>query len=222
MSSTSVSIDPASVAPAPHETGTGDAESVKANLFLILSRAFADPSAQDAQDPGRLQQLIPDLPAALQSSAAALSNAWVAARQQPQDYSLAYARLFLGPFEILASPYASFYLEHDQQLMGPVSQAVAECYARAGLEPGPGPREAPDHVALQWEFMYFLTLQYVQTGDDDWRMKRSEFVKLHLLTWMPTFAAAIIQAEVSPRFYHELAEFLSRLLGDSDFLLESA
>ena len=114
--------------------------------------------------------------------------------------SLAYAKLFLGPFEILAPPYASFYLEPDHRIMGYVSNQVAQLYAEAGLKPGPGPREAPDHAALEWEFVYFLTHQYLSTGEPIWRDRRTSFVRDHLARWMPEFCAAITQASLHP-FY---------------------
>lgn len=171
----------------------------------------------EPNDPARLRQVTPELPHTLQEAAQSLTDAWKHGLIHRQKLSLAYARLFLGPFEILASPYASFYLQPDQQLMGPVSQSVAEAYAEAGLEPGPGPREAPDHVALEWEFMYFVTHQHLVTGEDRWIAQRHAFVSTHLSRWMPSLASAIKRAGAHP-FYDTLAAFLTNLFKEPALL----
>jgi TorA maturation chaperone TorD len=207
MSSISATTDPSAARPAA-DCAT---ETAKANLYLVLSRAFSSPVVMEPNDPARLRQVTPELPRTLQEAARSLADAWEHGLIHRQELSLAYARLFLGPFEILASPYASFYLQPDQQLMGPVSQSVAEAYAEAGLEPGPGPREAPDHVALEWEFMYFLTHQHLVTGEDRWIERRRAFVLTHLTRWMPSLADAIKGAG-EHAFYDTLAALLTNLL----------
>lgn len=206
MSSTFVTTDP----DVNQADADGALEIVKANLYFVLSRAFASPLVMKPDDPVRLRQIVTELPCTLQEAACSLAETWEQGLIHPQDLSLAYARLFLGPFEILASPYASFYLQPDQQLMGPVSQSVASIYSEAGLEPGPGPREAPDHVALEWEFMYFVTHQYLVTGEDQWLQKRQAFVATHLRRWMPSLTKAMKQAK-EHTFYDSLAAFLSDL-----------
>jgi TorA maturation chaperone TorD len=180
-------------------------ETVNANLYLVLSRAFSSPTVMEQDDVARLRQLSPGLPAALQEAALSLADEWERGLTRREELALAYARLFLGPFEILASPYASFYLEPDQRLMGEVSRSVAGFYVEAGLDPGPGPREAPDHVALEWEFMYFLT-----TGEDHWIERRQAFAATHLARWIPSLAGAIKRAG-QHAFYDALAVLLTSL-----------
>lgn len=210
MSSTSATTDSAAARPAEEVA----AEAAKANLYLILSRAFSSPHVMEHDDPARLRHLTPELPESLREAALSATDAWERGLTRREELALAYARLFLGPFEILAPPYASFYLEPDQRLMGPVSQSVACAYAEAGLEPGPGPREAPDHVSLEWEFMYFMTHQYLVTGEDQWIERRRAFASTHVTRWMPSLADAIKRAEQHP-FYDALAVLLTRLLGET-------
>ena len=213
MSSISATTDPAAGRPAEDCAS----ETARANLYLVLSRAFSSPAVMEPDDPARLRQVTPELPPALQEAARSLADAWEHGLRHRQELSLAYARLFLGPFEILASPYASFYLQPDPQLMGPVSQSVAGAYAEAGLEPGPGPREAPDHVALEWEFMYFVTHQHLGTGDDRWIERRRAFVSTHLARWMPSLADAIKRGDEHV-FYDTLAALLTTLLEEPALL----
>jgi TorA maturation chaperone TorD len=183
-------------------------QTVCANLSLLLSRATSSPLDMDDEQPGMLRALVPYLPSPQATPAACLAEAWIEARRDREALAAAYARLFLGPFEILAPPYASFYLEPDQQIMGQVSQEVAHAYASAGLEPGEGPREAPDHVALEWEFVYFLTHRHVTTGNTDWLDRRNTFVVTHMLQWLPLLAQGMKEATVHP-FYDALAELLA-------------
>jgi TorA maturation chaperone TorD len=123
------------------------------------------------------------------------------------ELKVAHARLFLGPFEVQASPYASSYLEPDGGLMGPTSRRVAELYAAAGLGPGEGPREVPDHLLSELEFMYFLSFQEVAEGAEPWREQRRRFVS-HVASWLPRMLELVLAAEV-----HRVYAALARLAG---------
>jgi len=190
------------------------AETARANLYLVLSRAFSSPVTMGPQDPAGLRLVTPDLSGRLQETARPLADAWEHGLLHEEALALAYARLFLGPFEILASPYASFYLQPDQQLMGPVSQSVAAVYAGAGLEPAPGPREAPDHVMLEWEFMYFVTHQHLVTGETSWLERRRAFMSTHVKRWMPSLADAMTRAGAHD-FYDGLATLMIDALNEA-------
>lgn len=185
-------------------------EIVRANLYHLLCRAFSSPLGMEAQQPEQLRRIIVELPSALRDAAVDFARIWDSALENREALSLAYARLFLGPFEILAPPYASFYLESDQRLMGQVSQQAARAYVEAGLEPGEGPREAPDHIALEWEFLYYLTHQYVMTGETHWLEKRKDFCSNHFDCWAPLLMEAVGRAAEHP-FYSALAEFVALL-----------
>ncbi|MFQ5570339.1 MAG: molecular chaperone [Rhodothermales bacterium] len=185
----------------------------RANLFHLLAKAFSSPLEMEEKYPDQLRQVALDLPVALQEAALALVRKWEEAFADREALSLAYARLFLGPFEIKSMPYASHYLEPDQRLMGEVSQYVARAYVQAGLGPGSGPHEAPDHVALEWEFMYYLTYQYVTTGEDSWIEQRDVFRVNHMNRWMPKLVEAMRSAH-EHAFYEALAELTARVLDD--------
>ncbi len=219
MSSTSASSDPVPAGQPLEPQLDSSHEVVRANLYHLLAKCFSSPLEMEPQHPVQLRSAVADLGPVLQSPGRALAKAWEDALEDPEAMALAYARLFLGPFEILASPYASFYLEPDQRLMGEVSQAVAQTYAACGLAPGPGPREAPDHVAVEWEFMYFLTYQYLETGDERWIEQRQQFLSTHLNLWMPSLAKVIAQAN-EHTFYGAVAEMLTAVLEDLEPVAE--
>ena len=185
-------------------------EVMRANLYQVLARVFSSPLEMDEGDPEALRLMISDLDPVLQKAGLTLAQAWEDALEDSEALSLSYAKLFLGPFRILASPYASFYLEPDRRLMGEVSQEVSRAYATAGLGPGKGPLEAPDHVALEWEFMYYLTYKSIMTGEECWIEQREKFRTTHMNRWLPSLAEAIIQSG-EHTFYGAVSKFLTAL-----------
>lgn len=196
MFTTSVSTDPAHTPQPLDDPSLGSLHEVaRANLYYLLARSLSSPLEMEAAHTDLLRKVVADLDSEVQTAGLALAKEWEEALEDRETLSLAYARLFLGPFEILAPPYASFYLEHDQRLMGEVSQNVAHTYAAAGLGPGNCPREAPDHAALEWEFMYFLTYQFITTGEEQWLKQRKQFCESHLSLWMPSLAKAMVKAK---------------------------
>ncbi|NOG55926.1 MAG: hypothetical protein HND57_16630 [Planctomycetes bacterium] len=176
-----------------------------ANLFLLLSRGFSSPLSMTGTEPAQMQELGDSLEEPFHSAALAAAREWASGLDDRESLALAYARLFLGPFEILAPPYASFYLEPDQRIMGRVSMEVARFYAETGLHPAPGPREAPDHIALELELAYYLTHQFITTGEREYLQSRNDFVGGHMVTWLPAFASAVIRADAHD-LYRSLAE----------------
>ena len=79
--------------------------------------------------------------------------------------------------------YESMY--RNGRLLGPVMFAVKAEYQQAGLEVA-GP-ELPDHIAIELEFLSFLTAQEAQGGQSArrWRKARRKFIRNHATEWMP-------------------------------------
>ncbi len=50
-----------------------------------------------------------------------------------EDLNVEYARLFVGPFELLAAPYGSVYLDDGGRVMGDSTMKVIEAYQKEGL-----------------------------------------------------------------------------------------
>jgi len=211
MSSTSVSTNRS---PRRMDAGEETAELpevMRASLYQVLARMFSSPLEMEDRHPRQLREIIPEMSAALQTASLEVAENWENGLINREALSVAYARHFLGPFEILTPPYASFYLEPDQRLMGRVSMQVARFYVDAGLEPGQGTHEAPDHVALEWEFMYFMTYQFLLTGDVAWVEQRERFFSTHLTRWMPSLAAAM-KKTAENSFYYSVAKFLELIV----------
>jgi TorA maturation chaperone TorD len=180
------------------------------NLYHLLTNALGPVAEMDAGDPDLLGQVATELGDTLQQPAARLAAEWDCALTDRESLTIAHAQLLLGPFEILAPPYESLYLDPERRLMGQVSQAVARAYADAGLGPAAGPQEIPDHITRELEFMYFTGFQAIRSGECDWSARRRRFWNNHLGRWLPLLAANIAAANVHP-FYNAVAKVLHAL-----------
>lgn len=124
-----------------------------------------------------------------------------------------YTRLFVGPAQPMAMPYASFWLTEDQSQRHDATQAVLDFYEQGGLDVGDDLHELPDHVAVELEFLYRL-IYAANTGIED-PAKDAElyrrFVSRHLTAWMPAFTKAIGVGAETP-FYKALADLTERFV----------
>ena len=177
------------------------------NAYHALSCALGPPAQLDVESTELLASVFGGSENPLRTPGRQAADALNNALRQRDALAVAYARLFLGPFEILASPYASFYLEPNQRIMGEVSRYVATAYAEAGLLPQSKSREAPDHICCELEFMYFLAFEFVATKQPVWLDRRRHFWSLHLRHWLPAFCDQIIQAAVHP-YYNAIGTLL--------------
>ncbi len=65
-----------------------------------------------------------------------------------------YAALFVGPFELIAAPYGSVYIEKNRRVMGDSTLNAGSFYKEAELSVNI--MEPPDHIIIELEFMYYL------------------------------------------------------------------
>lgn len=100
-----------------------------------------------------------------------------------------YSKLFVGPYELLASPYGSVHLEVKAQTMGSSTMDAQQRYAAEGLDIGL--KEAPDHIAIELEFMYFLIFQEITAFNNHefdnvtrYQNKQKSFLETHLGVWV--------------------------------------
>ena len=122
-----------------------------------------------------------------------------------------YARLFVGPFNLLAPPYGSVYLEGERQVMGASTADVQMRYRAAGLDVDTGFKDAPDHVAAELEFMHFLIFKAMEAagqGDADQVIacltNQQSFLEIHLGAWIHEFADNVVK-NAATSFYRNLA-----------------
>jgi len=126
-----------------------------------------------------------------------------------------YSRLFLGPYELLAPPYGSVYLEAGRRVMGDSTVDTRNRYRDAGLDISKDFCEAPDHIAAELEFMYFLIFKEIQalsTFDRDLAIdyikEQESFLEQHLTAWVAEFADNI-EKNSQTEFYRNLGRCTS-------------
>ncbi|HDH01197.1 MAG TPA: molecular chaperone TorD, partial [Nitrospirae bacterium] len=86
-----------------------------------------------------------------------------------EDLCVEYAKLFVGPFELLAPPYGSVYLDDGGRVMGDSTMRVIEAYQKEGLSGNDDFKDLPDHIAVEMEFMSYLIYKERET------LERSDF-----------------------------------------------
>ena len=197
----------------PEASGTPPA--CRANAWYALARTLTPPGEWQENLPDLVDSGLSGLPDPLPDLGSRLAGLIADHLDSREPVAVAHARAFLGPFELLVAPWASFYLESEPQLMGAVSQYAARAYADAGLAPGEKLLDAPDHVTHELEFMYFLAFNEAATGDSSWAERQVCFWREHLGLWLPQFADAVTRAGIHP-VYDGLAQILSWLCALQD------
>lgn len=137
--------------------------------------------------------------------------------QQPlQELLVDHTRLFLGPVQALAQPYASVWLSGQHQLMQAPTLDAMELYAQAGFEVDEAFQELPDHVAVELEFLYLLLWRENEARASGnaaalagvASIKRN-FLDQHLGRWLGPFLLAMHEG-AQTAFYETLAEVTER------------
>jgi len=144
-----------------------------------------------------------------------------------EELKVEYARLFVGPYTLLAPPYGSVYLEPERRIMGNSTMDVINRYRQSGLVVADDFKDAPDHIAAELEFMHFLIFKAVEAaGQDDGDqvvaslINQQSFLEIHLGAWVHEFADKVIQnAAIS--FYRNLARATETFIKDDYQVISS-
>lgn len=181
------------------------------DVYRLLAACFYPPSKELFEEDccatltGLLTSVAPD---AVQYA----SDAVVAGRESsPESLAVEHARLFIGPFQLVAPPYGSIYLDDAKTVMGDSTARVAAFYHNCGLQLADDFHELPDHFAVELEFMSFLAFKQREaevSGDTDEVCRivalQKEFLDRFLMPWLEPFTAAIINDGEAP-FYQAIA-----------------
>lgn len=135
---------------------------------------------------------------------AACSGAGEVAQQVADEFTV----LFVGPHPAL-NPYESFYLA-GKFYAEPLA-AVRNFLQRARIAKDPGVPEPEDGIAFECEVMAALIGRQRAAQDPDgeakWAHLQGEFLKHHLLVWVPQFASDLAR-EPRASFYQGVAKLL--------------
>lgn len=192
--------------------------SARADLCRFLSACFYEPAPEFAEEHlfdsmwVAAERIDPELA----GQARKLREAFAA--QDLQTLLVDYTRLFLGPLQMLASPYGSSWLSAPAPVQDNPPLAVLDLYSAGGFEVDESFRELPDHVAVELEFLYLLIFnknKASQAGNMDdltlTELLQRRFLGEHLGAWIGPFAAAV-KASAETAFYRELAAFTERFV----------
>ncbi|MGB9698586.1 MAG: TorD/DmsD family molecular chaperone [Thermodesulfobacteriota bacterium] len=154
----------------------------------------------------------------LKLMAAAVNNNLFRLDEYLADLSLEYTRLFIGPKNPPAVPFASFYLSESQSLMTEDTIEVRKRYLEAGIAVRNLYRMPDDHLGIELEFMYYLTQKIVDDFENGYRQEasrflelRDDFLKEHMRLWVPIFAERVLE-HTKEDFYKGAAYILKGVI----------
>ncbi len=124
-----------------------------------------------------------------------------------EELGLEYTRLFIGPFNPPAIPYASFYISQSHTLMTDETIEVRKIYLGAGMSVKELYSMPDDHIGIELEFIYDLTLRVIESLESGEREEatrlfeiRTDFISRHMDLWVPLFAEKVLEATNSNFF----------------------
>lgn len=118
-----------------------------------------------------------------------------------EELAVEFTGLFIGPRQPPAVPFASFYLSETATLMTDVTVDVRKRYLAAEMAVKELYSLPDDHVAVELEFLGFLTDKCTESfaaGDRETASRlfeqRESFCREHFSRWVPQFAQKVIDA----------------------------
>jgi putative dimethyl sulfoxide reductase chaperone len=191
---------------------TDDNYSAKIHTYSALSGCYLPPD-ENLQD--LVNQLSLNIIGWIPEAETPLKFMLSDLKKQGNDLSqmtLDYSRLFLGPFETLAPPFGSIYLNPSKKMiMDETTAEVADLYVKAGLDLNKDFHYPADHITAELEFMHYLYFQEQASMNKDDKEKadelqklRSEFFNKHLGKWGSTFTGKV-ESSAQMDFYRQLA-----------------
>lgn len=169
----------------------------RANCYKLLSLCYYQP---DKEITSIIQALKTELVSFSTEASELLDDIIAELDQHKEDLNyllVDYARLFVGPFNVLASPYSSVYLDHERRVMGDSTMDAIKMYQKAGLEISGDLKDVPDHIKVELEFMQYLILKNNEL--------QREFLLNHLALWLPDFTQTVMK-NAQTVLYKNLAE----------------
>jgi TorA maturation chaperone TorD len=178
-----------------HEEIRMDSYKLLSDCFQIPDRELIDQLNGSDKSQGGLFSEIPDI---------------ITETPDVDLLKIDHAKLFLGPYKLLAPPYGSQYLEDVKTIMGNSTMHVSDWYKNEGLVLSI--KEVPDHITIEFEFMYFLIFHEVMAiknndfnAVSEYLKKQMSFLGTHLGAWISEFCDNVIK-NADTDFYRNLAE----------------
>jgi len=194
-------------------------EKVRGDCYRLLSACFYQPQKEAfirEELFKNLQTLLPLASPEAATPAAAMEEAFL--KYSEADLLVAYAKLFIGPNELLAPPYGSVYLDGEQTVMGDSTMETIRMYEEQGLSLDGEFTNLPDHITAELEFMYYLTFKETEAlAKSRWEEAlafietQGLFFDKFLGRWVKPFCDKIKQG-TDNEYYASLADCVSIFL----------
>jgi TorA maturation chaperone TorD len=195
-------------------------ESSRMKAFRLLSDCYFSPEPGLSEKLDKLALSMTDVCKAAAESIQKTVEQFKAGTYLDQ-IRVDFAKLFVGPYKLLAAPYGSVYLDGERKMMGDSTLDVRSRYREAGLDTAKNFKDAPDHISAELEFMHYLIFKEIEAfanSNTDTAMgfiqKQKSFLEDHLMAWVPEFAGHIIENAENP-FYPNLANATQAFLKDN-------
>ncbi len=180
-------------------------------VYRLLSACFFEPEAETRDLLANLRDWMKKAFPQYLGRAETLLAKFGSTAEEVLARKVEHTSLFSGPSQELAPPYGSIYLEEHPRLMGESTAQVMERYRQAGLRVDFP--EAPDHLAIELEFLHFLALEALTKPEAAAAMEA--FARDLLLPWVGKFARKVVEIGRS-EFYGELASLTANFV-QNDF-----
>jgi DMSO reductase family type II enzyme chaperone len=189
----------------------------RSRAYATFARLFDYPDGElfeDVRD-GTLAEALRSVLAEVDPALAA-SGSWEALREagaEPDDLAVEYTRLFdVGSSGPPCPLYGGLYGGARMKTM----EEAVRFYNHFGLSMAESPRELPDHIMTQLEFLHFLAFREAEAleGDDDpspFQRAQRDFVSRHPGRWVPRLRERLDQNDPMP-FFRELVARLGDFL----------
>jgi TorA maturation chaperone TorD len=197
---------------------------IKETCFRLLSVCFYEPEKDFFIENNFLGTLTEYLESACPEAVSFSSDMEKSIyNYSEENLRIEYAKLFVGPFELLAPPYGSVYLDDGTRVMGDSTMQVINIYNNEGLSKDDDFKDLPDHIAVEMEFMSYLmykerdALHKSDLGAArEYANKQNDFLRKMVRPWVPQFCNKIREGTEN-RYYQSLAGCLSSFITEAQF-----
>jgi TorA maturation chaperone TorD len=214
-------------------TQYSDAMRDRMNIYALLSRLFIVEIDEDLLSTlmdGGVLEVDDTVPQDLHEGIALIQAYLDSPDASTLDLARDYAKVFCGASstnKTAAYPFESVYTSDEGILMQEARDDALRWYHRFGLGKSADWSDCEDHLGLELEFMAFLIKEYlgaVESGEQDSAadllQAQKEFLRTHLLNWVPAFARDVLRYSATD-FYRGLASFTTAYLDQDSAVLES-
>jgi TorA maturation chaperone TorD len=192
-------------------------EAARGNIFRLLADYYRMPNRNMLENIHDLADMLSLICPQVVDLAKQLENVYKNGCDV-ERLKVDFARLFVGPYTLLAPPYGSVYLEGERRVMGDSTLHALAMYREAGVDIASDFSDAPDHIAAELEFMYYLVFKEIEgiTGGDPASAmncihKQCAFLNRHLGAWVSEFVLKV-EENADTEFYKNLAKLTIRFV----------